>query len=51
MSLLRIDNQLKRVWILNKRIHHGAVGFVMTVAGIALMKHDIKDFPWLRDNK
>jgi hypothetical protein len=51
MSLLRIDNELKRVWILNKRIHHGAVGFVMTVAGIALIKHDIKDFPWLRDNK
>jgi len=51
MNLLRIDNELKRVWVLNKRIHHGAVGFVMTVTGIGLMKHDIKDFPWLRDNK
>jgi hypothetical protein len=50
MSLLRINNQLKRVWILNKRIHHGAVGFVMFVGGIALMQNDWHDFPWLRDN-
>lgn len=50
MSLLRIDTELKRVWIFNKRIHHGAVGFISAALGIALMKHDIKDFPWLRDN-
>ena len=51
MDLFKIDMNLNRVWILNKRIHHGAVGFVMAVTGIALMKHDLKDFPWLRDNK
>jgi hypothetical protein len=51
MGLFRYDKNLQRVWVLGKRIHHGAVGAIMTVTGIALMKHDIKDFPWLRDNK
>ena len=50
MDLLKIDMDLKRTWIFGKRIHHGAVGLVMSAAGILLMKHDIKDFPWLRDN-
>ena len=50
MDLLRINMDVRRVWILGKRIHHGAVGAVMTIAGIALMAHDIKDFPWLADN-
>ena len=51
MSFITYDKNLQRVWVLGKRIHHGAVGFVMFAAGIALMKHDFKDFPWLQDNK
>jgi hypothetical protein len=50
MNLFCYDKNLKRVWILGKRIHHGAVGFAMFVGGVALMKNDWHDFPWLRDN-
>lgn len=40
-----------RVWIWRqRRIHHGLVGFWLTVAGLALMLDDILDCgAWRRD--
>lgn len=28
------------------RIHHGRVGLWLFVAGVFLMLHDVRDFPW-----
>jgi len=50
MKPFRYDKNLRRLWVFNKRIHHGAVGFVITITGIVLMIDDIKDIPWLYDN-
>lgn len=48
-----------RVYVMGKRVHHGAVGVGLTVGlikfkklrplclvGLALIAHDYKDFPW-----
>jgi len=49
MDLLRIDMELKRVWVFEKRLHHGLVGLGAFIIGIGLMIHDRKDIPWLYD--
>lgn len=48
--MLRIDKHQWRVYLLHRRIHHGLVGTLMALAGIALAWHDRRDFPFrLRD--
>lgn len=32
-----------RVWVLGRRIHHGAVGAVLTAVGLLLAVHDRHD--------
>jgi hypothetical protein len=51
MDLLRINWDLKRVWVFDKRFHHGLFGFGSFIIGIGLMIHDLKDFPWIYDNE
>ena len=38
-----------RVWVFGRyRLHHGLVGLVMAVIGVALMAHDFKDrWAWI----
>lgn len=48
-SLIRYDRAARRVWVLNQRLHHGAVGVVVIVTGAALAIHDRKDWKdWFR---
>lgn len=47
-SPLYIDREFKRVWLYGFRVHHGLVGLVLTVIGVALMAHDFKDrWEWI----
>jgi hypothetical protein len=44
------DRSLKRVYVFGARIHHGAVGILLTAIGCALVFHDRADWPFrLRD--
>ena len=44
------DRALKRLYVFGARIHHGAVGLVLSVIGVALVIHDRADWPFrLRD--
>lgn len=36
----------RRVYILDRRLHHGLVGFWLCCAGLALVLHDWSDAPW-----
>lgn len=47
MRLVRLDRELRRVYVAGRRVHHGLVGVAMVAAGIVLAVHDRKDFPWL----
>jgi hypothetical protein len=43
---IHYDRVRRRVWIFGQRLHHGATGAFLTVAGavgVALMAHDWKD--------
>jgi hypothetical protein len=40
------DRHRLRVYCLGRRIHHGAVGAILTGLGLALALHDRRDFPW-----
>lgn len=42
-SPLYIDREFKRVWVWGWRLHHGLVGCVLVVVGVALAAHDFKD--------
>lgn len=44
MTLVRIDRVLRRVWVLNRRIHHGLAGALLVAVGTALMLHDRRDW-------
>lgn len=35
-----------RVYICGYRVHHGLVGAALAAAGILLVWHDRRDFPW-----
>ena len=50
MNIVRIDTQLKRVWVFNKRLHHGLVGCGLLLTGLALIIHDFADIPWIYDD-
>lgn len=50
--MIRVDWQLKRCWVLGKRLHHGLAGAAMVAIGLALAVHDRKDWPWpINDDK
>jgi hypothetical protein len=49
VSLVRVDWQLKRTWVLGRREHHGEVGVLIIAAGLALVAHDWHDrHHWFR---
>lgn len=41
----------RRLYIGRRRIHHGRVGVVLAIAGIACMLDDILDWPWRCDDR
>jgi hypothetical protein len=44
------DRALKRLYVFGARIHHGAVGLLLSAIGLALVVHDRADWPFpLRD--
>jgi hypothetical protein len=44
------DRALRRLYVFGARIHHGAVGLVLSAIGVALVIHDRADWPFrLRD--
>lgn len=46
---IRIDRNLRRVWVLGQRVHHGMFGVILTVIGMGLMRHDRRDArDWMR---
>ncbi|MDX6580951.1 MAG: hypothetical protein QOI10_135 [Solirubrobacterales bacterium] len=48
-GLIRYDPRMRRVWIVNQRLHHGLAGAMLTAAGMALMVHDRHDRTfWLK---
>jgi predicted nucleic acid-binding protein len=44
--LIDIDIGKRQVYVKGRRLHHGLVGAIAILAGIALAVHDRKDFPW-----
>lgn len=42
------DPVLKRVWVLDRRVHHGLTGLLLALLGTLLMVHDRADWrDWL----
>lgn len=41
--MIRIDRQSMRVWLLGRRVHHGAVGVILILIGTLLAAHDRRD--------
>lgn len=49
MSIIYYDRQVQRVWIAQRRIHHGMVGALLCFVGVTLMTHDRQDYrEWFR---
>lgn len=49
VEMLRmIDWELRRVYFMSIRIHHGLLGCMLLAVGAVLIYHDRLDFPWLR---
>lgn len=48
MNALRIT-PTRRVYILERRCHHGMIGALLAVLGSALAWHDRHDAPWTGD--
>jgi hypothetical protein len=47
--LVGYDPNRKRMWVAGQRLHHGATGIALGVAGILLVAHDWKDrSKWFR---
>jgi hypothetical protein len=40
------DHRGPRLYVKGLRIHHGAVGALLTIVGAVLTAHDWRDFPW-----
>ena len=43
-NFVRYDRSLQQVWVLNQRLHHGAVGIIVIATGAILALHDRKDW-------
>ena len=41
--LLGFDLEQRRLWVAGQRLHHGATGIALALAGIVLTAHDWKD--------
>ena len=49
-TAMTYDRALRRLYVFGARIHHGGVGLVLSVIGLALVFHDRADWPFsLRD--
>lgn len=46
---MRHDRVLRRFWILDARIHHGMVGALLVLGGLALIIDDWGDRWWIKD--
>jgi hypothetical protein len=44
--VIRYDADLRRVYVLGRRLHHGLAGALLAAAGIVLMWDDRHDVPW-----
>jgi hypothetical protein len=44
--MIRYDADMRRVWVLGRRLHHGLAGAILLVAGLVLMWDDRRDAPW-----
>jgi hypothetical protein len=44
--MIRYDAELRQVWVLGRRLHHGMAGAVLALAGLLLMWDDRRDAPW-----
>ncbi len=48
-GLIRYDPSLRRVWVVNQRLHHGLAGAMLAAAGMVLIVHDWRDrSQWLQ---
>ncbi len=51
-ALVRVDRVRRRVWLAGQRVHHGALGVVMVLSGLALAVHDRSDArQWFRRDR
>jgi hypothetical protein len=42
------DHETNRVWVCGQRVHHGALGLLITGVGVLCMIHDRRDLKqWL----
>lgn len=47
--MIRYDKQARRLWILDRRVHHGMVGIVVMAFGSIAAWHDRRDWrDWIR---
>lgn len=47
---VRYDREHRRVYVADRRLHHGLVGSALVIAGLALCVHDRRDRRvWLND--
>ena len=46
VSVVRYDSKQRRVWVGSQRLHHGSIGVVLTLVGLALVVHDRHDARW-----
>ncbi len=42
-GLVRYDPKLRRMWIRDQRLHHGATGVMLLALGTILVAHDWRD--------
>lgn len=44
--MIRLDKHQWRLYVLNRRLHHGLTGVFLIALGMVLALHDKADFPW-----
>lgn len=48
MRIATYDRDHRRLWVGRARVHHGFIGVICTLTGVALMIHDWRDHrEWL----
>lgn len=49
LRFVHVPDKGWRCYALGARIHHGMVGVALALAGLALIAHDRRDFPFTKD--
>lgn len=49
--LASFDAGSRKVYLLERRLHHGLVGGTMMAVGLVLLLHDRRDFPWAMERR